>query len=143
MGYHFQFEEEKCTGCFACHTACISTHFDYWEDAKSFRTIQRIVKKEEGFQKNICPGCIHCGACMRVCPEHAIFKDDATGFILVDQDKCNGCRMCEARCPLHVIQFDKEGKMVKCDGCIRFIKKGEAPFCVKNCYANAIVLMKR
>ncbi|MGC4018139.1 MAG: 4Fe-4S dicluster domain-containing protein [Muricomes sp.] len=143
MAYQFHFDEEKCTGCLACHTACISSHFDYWEDAESFRTIQRFVKTEEGFQKNISPGCTHCGACMKVCPEGAVFKDKATGFILTDREKCTGCRVCESECSLHVIRFDREEKMAKCDGCIQIIEQGKEPLCVKNCYAGAIVLEER
>lgn len=140
MGFQMQFDEEKCTGCFACHIACVSTHFQGDRDAKGFRSIQKLVNEEENFQKNISPGCTHCGACMDVCPRGALFRDNPSGFVLYNQEKCTGCRTCEPVCPLHMIQYSVEGKVKKCDGCIQLIREGKQPACVRNCYADAIVL---
>ena len=135
------FDKEKCSGCFACHIACIVAHYPVdAEDAESFRATRTIRNEEEGFQKTICPGCIHCGACMRACPHGAIYRDEATGFILVEKEKCTGCRTCEAACPMHVIRFDKNGKMAKCDGCIEEIRNGRKPACVRTCFAGAVCL---
>lgn len=143
MAYQIQFMEARCTGCLACHMACISTHFDYQEEAESFRAFKRVVNEQDGFQKNCCPGCTHCGACIKVCPAKAIFKDDETGFVLYDKEKCTGCRLCESKCPAGVIRFDKKGKMEKCDGCVELIRIGKEPACVRNCYAGAIILEER
>ena len=57
-----KFNEERCVGCYACYTACIAEHHSpEEEDACSRRAIRTII--EEGFQKNVCEGCIHCGLC--------------------------------------------------------------------------------
>src|SRR3972149_3417486 len=44
--------------------------------------------------------CMHCenAPCLNVCPVDATYRDE-TGNILVDQDRCIGCRLCMAACP--------------------------------------------
>ena len=84
MSIKIKFNAEKCVGCYACHIACLDAHHEVDEaDAKSFRAIRKVQK--EGFEKNICPGCTHCGKCMEVCPVHAIYRDEKTGLILTDK----------------------------------------------------------
>ena len=91
-------------------------------DAKSHRTVKKVVKNQ--FEKNICPGCDHCGICIKACPVQAIYKDPKTGFVLTDKGKCIGCHACEKVCPKDVIHFDKDGKMEKCDGVLKESGKG-------------------
>ena len=139
MSYRLKFNAEKCVGCYACHMACLDAHHDVEDvQAKSHRTIKKVVKDQ--FEKNICPGCVHCGACMKVCPVQAIYKDTETGFVLVDQSKCIGCHACERVCPVKVIRFNEAGKMEKCDGCIERIREGREPACVRVCFPGAITL---
>ena len=107
-------------------------------DAKSHRTVKKVVKNQ--FEKNICPGCDHCGICIKACPVQAIYKDPKTGFVLTDKEKCIGCHACEKVCPKDVIHFDKDGKMEKCDGCIERIREGREPACVRVCFPGAITL---
>ena len=134
-----KFDKEKCVGCYACHSACLAAHYaPDQEGVRSFRSIKRICCEDESFEKNVCPGCIHCGACMHVCEQEAIFRDEKTGLILVDQNKCTGCRKCESVCPMQVIRYGENGKMVKCDGCIERIREGREPACVRMCPTGAI-----
>ena len=117
MSYRLKFDPDKCVGCYACHIACLDAHHDVEDvDAKSHRTVKKVVNNQ--FEKNICPGCAHCGICITACPVQAIYKDPKTGFVLTDKEKCIGCHACEKVCPKDVIHFDKDGKMEKCDGCI-------------------------
>lgn len=139
MPYRLTFDRSKCVGCYACHTACLDAHHQAEdENAKSHRAIQRVTDEEKQFEKNICPGCIHCGACMRACPAGAVYQEEKTGLILVNQELCTGCRACESVCPMHVIHFDEAGKMEKCDGCIDRIREGRQPACAGVCCAGAI-----
>ena len=139
MCYRLKFDPDKCVGCYACHIACLDAHHDVEDvDAKSYRTVKKVVKNQ--FEKNICPGCAHCGICINACPVQAIYKDPKTGFVLTDKEKCIGCHACEKVCPKDVIHFDKDGKMEKCDGCIERIREGREPACVRVCFPGAITL---
>lgn len=139
MSYRLKFNPDKCVGCYACHIACLDAHHDVEDvDAKSYRTVKKIVKNQ--FEKNICPGCDHCGICIKACPVQSIYKEPKTGFVLTDKEKCIGCHACEKVCPKDVIHFDKDGKMEKCDGCIERIREGREPACVRVCFPGAITL---
>ena len=139
MAYRIKFDRSKCVGCYACHMACLDAHYKAEEEnAVSFRTTVKFIDREKDFEKNICPGCIHCGKCMATCPEGTIYKDKETGFILVNQELCTGCRTCESVCPIHVITFGENGTMNKCDGCIDRVREGRKPACVKVCFPGAI-----
>ena len=134
-----RFDQEKCTGCFSCYVACIAAHHrPEEEDAKSYRRIRTVVDEKAGFQKKICPGCIHCGRCMESCPSGALFREELYGLILADKETCAGCRVCESVCPMQVIGFDADGKIEKCDGCMDRLKKGLVPACATICPAGAI-----
>ena len=140
MAYRIKLDQTKCVGCYACYVACLDAHFQAEDDdAASFRKIRKYTDTEHEFEKSICVGCIHCGKCMQVCPQHAIYQDEETQLILVDQKLCTGCGLCETACPLHVIRFNKAGKMLKCDGCLDRIREGRQPACVKVCCPGAIV----
>ena len=52
MSYKFRFDEKKCTGCFACHTACLDAHYGPGEEGISLRSI----KKDRGGVKKLSEG---------------------------------------------------------------------------------------
>jgi len=81
--------------------------------------------------------CMHCGqpACAEACTTEAISKRAEDGVVMVDKDKCNGCRDCLTACPYDVPQFDSNGIMQKCDYCIGI---GEEPVCAAACPAEAL-----
>ena len=50
--------------------------------------------------------CKVCGICQAFCTRHAItIKDNR---VCVDYSLCNGCRMCEYRCPDLALRVEKE-----------------------------------
>ena len=104
--------------------------------------------------------CQHCEdpACTKVCPVGATYKDEATGIVMQDYDKCIGCRYCMVACPYTgVRQFNWEepqyatgfpvgspdavphqkNVVEKCIFCAPRVAKGELPFCVEVCPARA------
>ena len=47
--------------------------------------------------------CHHCGACVAVCAEEALFLWD--GFLEVRVEACSGCRRCIPACPLQALRL--------------------------------------
>jgi Fe-S-cluster-containing hydrogenase component 2 len=71
-------------------------------------------------------------ACLEVCPTGALSRDDSD-TVVVDADKCVGCKMCVGACPFGNIQYSsRKKKIIKCDLC------GGSPDCVKYCPTQAI-----
>ena len=46
--------------------------------------------------------CVHCGACISVCPKE-VFKFDPTWRINVDEENCIRCEICVKACPLSAL----------------------------------------
>jgi Fe-S-cluster-containing dehydrogenase component len=91
---------KRCIGCYACMVACKQEHFlppkVFWA---------RVVISETGrypsVTKQMYPVlCNHCreAICVRVCPTGATTKRE-DGLVIVDYDKCVGCRYCLIACP--------------------------------------------
>lgn len=121
----------KCHGCRECETACGMTSELRTGSARP--RVKAISWELEGW--GVAIGCQHCEAppCMSVCPKEAVFADDELNRVMVDYDKCIGCRMCVAACPFGAIEFDTEVKrVIKCDLC-----DGD-PVCAKLCAYGAI-----
>jgi len=70
-----------------------------------------------------------------------MYKDEKTGAVLHDADKCIGCWMCIMVCPAGAIQRDQRKEKIasKCDLCAG----QEMPVCVANCPNEAIVFEER
>ena len=66
-------------------------------------------------------------------------RDDVTGVIMVDEERCVGCWTCILVCPFGAIRRDsKQRKTIKCDLC-----EGEnVPVCVTHCPNEALVYVE-
>jgi DMSO reductase family type II enzyme iron-sulfur subunit len=81
----------------------------------------------------LCNHCTH-PACRDACPRSAIYKREADGIVLVDQDRCHGYRFCVEACPYKKMFFDPERSVsTKCIFCFPRVEKGIAPACARQC----------
>lgn len=90
--------------------------------------------------------CLHCAdaACVTVCPTGASYKRAADGIVLVDEDKCIGCKLCSWACPYGAREYSEvEGVMKKCTLCVDRIynqhldEAERQPACVQACPTRA------
>jgi Fe-S-cluster-containing dehydrogenase component len=79
-----------------------------------------------------------------VCPTGASYKRAEDGIVLVDYDKCIGCKYCSWACPYGARELDEERKvMTKCTLCVDRItdaslpERERKPSCVLACPSNA------
>jgi DMSO reductase family type II enzyme iron-sulfur subunit len=80
--------------------------------------------------------CNHCTkpACLEACPVRAIYKREQDGIVLVDQDKCQGFRLCNRACPYDKVYYNYvKRKSQKCIFCFPRVEQGVAPACARQC----------
>jgi len=146
--YAFYFDSTRCTGCKACQTACEDKY-----DLAVGQAWRRVYEVSQGnwkkvgstyvtdtFAYYISLACNHCvePICVEVCPAGAITKRD-DGIVVINQDQCIGCRLCEWACPYGAPQYNDEiGRMGKCTGCYDKIDAGEPTQCVAACPSRAL-----
>ena len=87
----------KCIGCEYCVYACQATN-DTREDMRW--NIHLVDKTATGKTFHVTRPCLHCqyAPCVNVCPVAATYHRD-DGLVVMDYDKCIGCRYCQAACP--------------------------------------------
>ncbi len=138
-------DKEKCSGCLACVVACLDQHYDETEaDAVAPRIYEKRVSERTGLVNYITRSCMHCedAPCVKACPLE-VFEKNENGFVVVaHRNRCIGCKKCERVCPHDVPRFDKEGKIVKCDGCAVRVANGLQPACVRACNTGALGLVE-
>lgn len=145
----FYFDASACIGCKACQNACKDKH-----DLPLGVLWRRVFEygggtwiKQEGvpapngvFVYYVSTSCQHCEnpVCRDVCPAGAITKR-ADGIVLIDPDKCIGCRYCEWACPYGAPQYNEEIKvMTKCTLCYDLLDQGLKPACVDSCVMRCL-----
>jgi Fe-S-cluster-containing dehydrogenase component len=78
--------------------------------------------------------CRHCQnpVCVDVCAEAAITQRD-DGIVVLDDQKCTGCRSCVEECPFDAIVMDPHAYVArKCDLCFQRVDNGLIPACADN-----------
>ncbi|RTZ99746.1 MAG: 4Fe-4S ferredoxin [Deltaproteobacteria bacterium] len=145
-------QPEKCVGCMQCMVACATAHSQtkqlYTAILETPLPKPRIHVGAGVFNEGFPNRCRHCdpAPCMQACLGGAIFRDTATGTVLIDPDRCINCASCAMACPYGVIRFHEDcvappGKVVavKCDNCDQRQSQGVVPACVEVCKTGALI----
>jgi Fe-S-cluster-containing dehydrogenase component len=108
-------DPEKCVGCSICEFAC---SIEKEEEFTPIKSRIRIIRGPPFIY--VATTCRQCEdlPCIRACPKDALFQSEKTGAILVDDEKCDGCKWCLEACPYGAIRFDPDAEtVVICDLC--------------------------
>ncbi len=150
-----------CVGCHACVTSCkewntsgeagaLADFNPYGKDPTGtfFNRVQTFEVGEYPNTQTVHfpKSCLHCEdpPCVPVCPTGASYKRAEDGIVLVDYDKCIGCKYCAWACPYGVRELDERQQvMKKCTLCVDRIYDmsleafDRKPACVKACPTSA------
>ena len=152
---------DTCVGCHACAVNCKEWNtgghmapltdlnpYDSNPDGVWFNRVHTYEAgdRETGRTVHFPRSCLHCAEpqCVSVCPTGASYKRTEDGIVLVDEDKCIGCKLCSWACPYGAREYDPHaGVMKKCTLCIDRIynetlpENERVPACVATCPASA------
>ena len=141
MDLVFDLDISRCSACGACAVACMDQNdIDIKHGFSPFRTVFDIESKGKFAYMSI--SCMHCedAPCIMACPVGCLSKDPATNLTIYDSYNCIGCHSCAMACPFGAPSFAKDGKMVKCDGCLTRLQNGMQPACILVCPTGALSL---
>jgi len=145
----------RCRNARQCIKACQAAH-DLKPDQYHINTLQ-MQDNEHTAPYNMPKPCQHCDnpPCVAVCPVDATFKRP-DGIVLIDNERCIGCRFCVAACPYSARVFhwtepnhkpgeenkvynvelnvpQKKGTITKCLFSADRLRVGKLPYCVSSC----------
>jgi sulfite dehydrogenase (quinone) subunit SoeB len=156
---------DTCVGCHACAVACKEWNaggiagpltdenpygaepFGVWFNrVHSYEVEPLAASAQQSMTVHFPRSCLHCEqpACVTVCPTGASYKRAEDGIVLVDEDKCIGCKLCSWACPYGAREYSAvEGVMKKCTLCVDRIYNEHLdeierqPACVQACPTRA------
>ena len=152
MAKAFVFDHARCVGCRNCQIACKDEHCGYaWLPyAEAQPEIGqfwiKVNERERGQIPVVCVSysptlCNHCAdaPCAAVCKDGAFTRRD-DGLLVLEPEKCSGCRDCIGACPLGAIYFNEDLSIAqKCSGCAHLLDDGwTIPRCVDSCATEAL-----
>lgn len=145
----------RCKNARKCVSACQKMH--HIPEDKEWLQVKLMKDSPEAAPYWFPKTCFHCDnpPCVKVCPVDATFKRD-DGLVLIDTDRCIGCKFCMAACPYSTRVFNwtepeqpaeiscmdyspetsvpsKIGTVAKCDFCPDMAREGLLPDCVTAC----------
>jgi len=94
----------KCVGCDYCVYACQATN-DTRDDMRWNIRVTDVTVRGTVF--HVTRPCLHChhAPCVYVCPVGATYSRE-DGIVVMDYDKCIGCRYCQTACPYGARTFN-------------------------------------
>jgi Fe-S-cluster-containing dehydrogenase component len=150
----------ECDGCKWCTKICQKMH--YTPSDREWIRVFQMQESEDTAPYWFPKPCFHCDKppCTKVCPVDATFKRQ-DGIVLIDNERCIGCRFCMAACPYSTRFFNWQrpstppeaakqayspehgyprrlGTVEKCDFCPEMAEAGQLPACAATCHMSAI-----
>jgi len=148
----------KCKNARACVEACVEGH--HLPSDHEWIKVYLLQNSEREAPYWFPRPCFHCDnpMCVSVCPVGATYKR-TDGIVLVDNERCIGCKFCMTGCPYSARVFHwndppelhetapyspettfphKEGTVGKCVFCADLLRKNELPRCVTACPMGVI-----
>lgn len=146
--YGMVIDTRRCSGCHACSVSCKTEFGLILGGARAWVEYVDSGTFPEGRRDFVPRLCNHCSEppCVPVCPVDATTKREEDGIVVVDQDKCIGCRSCVMACPYDARYMDptagnpaitENGAADKCDFCLHRLAQGVVPACVNTCPGKA------
>ena len=150
----------RCKNARKCVIACQNMH--YLPEDKEWLKVKLLKDNQNTAPYWFPKTCFHCDnpPCVKVCPIDATYKR-TDGIVLIDNDRCIGCKFCMAACPYSTRVFNwgepeipaepvpldcaaetgtpaQIGTVEKCDFCPDMARQGKLPHCVPACPNGAI-----
>ncbi|MCD8315922.1 MAG: 4Fe-4S dicluster domain-containing protein [Eggerthellaceae bacterium] len=139
--YTLVIDLDRCIGCHACEIACKNENEvalgEYWNKVIQVGPHGTFPALEQYWLPVQCQQCEN-APCTEVCPTGASYRDETTNIVLVDKEKCIGCKYCMMACPYGVRTWNSSEKAVeKCTLCGQLTSVGQDPACVAACCGSA------
>ncbi|MBI2952794.1 MAG: 4Fe-4S dicluster domain-containing protein [Chloroflexi bacterium] len=151
---------KRCIGCYGCTMACKAENATppgvFWNRVLVWEEGKYPVARQVYFPVQ----CNHCqdAPCKKVCPTGAT-SQRPDGIVLIDYNKCIGCRACVTACPYQNRYYQRETRtyypgvltpfeevgyakfppkvVTKCNFCVHRVDQGLQPACVQTCISKA------
>lgn len=146
----------RCKNLRKCQEAC--SHMHHIHSEQNWMKVYPLQESQHTAPYWQPTNCMHCDEppCVKVCPVDATYKRQ-DGIVLIDNERCIGCRFCMAACPYSSRVFNwtesdykeipgteqpyspetsvpqRRGTVGKCDFCPDRYREGKLPYCVEAC----------
>ena len=150
----FYIDLSQCNGCYCCQIACKDEHVgndwtpiakpqpdtgQFWIGLTELIRGQ-VPKVKITYLPRLCHHCDD-APCIESCKFDAIYKRE-DGLVIIDGDKCTGCKLCKDACPHDMIFWNTSLNIPqKCTGCAHLLDNDpnwKVPRCVDQCPTAAI-----
>ena len=148
----------RCQNARKCIKAC--DHHHQLTPDRPFIKVLRMQDNKDSAPYWMPKKCFHCDnpPCVKVCPVGATYKR-TDGLVLIDNERCIGCRFCMAACPYSARVFNwgdpksqetdhsyspetsipsQVGTVEKCDFCPDMLRQNKVPHCITACPNGAL-----
>jgi molybdopterin-containing oxidoreductase family iron-sulfur binding subunit len=106
--YGMVIDTRRCVGCRACVVACKAENKTPPGVSYTVVVEEAVANRFDDKPLFMTKPCFHCEnpPCVDVCPVSATFKRERDGIVVIDYDRCIGCRYCITGCPYGARHFD-------------------------------------